>query len=100
MVGRGRVEISPGRPPMLLQAPGRIQIEGRRAHRHGHDPLAARPGSREPTDHGLDVGDRAAARERRIEILQALAVEMGVGIDEPRHDRGAPQIHDPRPSIA
>src|SRR5262249_57223781 len=58
------------------------------------------PGPRELPDHGLDVTDRTTTRERGIEIFQAFAVEMGVGIDEAGHDRGAPQIHDLRPAIA
>jgi hypothetical protein len=49
------------------------------------------PGGRsgETPDHRLDVGDRPTARERGIEILEALTVHVGVGVDEPRHDGGA-----------
>src|SRR5206468_11243170 len=97
---RHRTESCQGRTALLPDAAGRIHIEGRRSHRHGHDPLAAGLGPREPADHGLNVGDRAAARERRIDIFQALTVEMGVSIDETGHDRGATQIRDVRPAIA
>ena len=54
-----------------------------------------RPLGGQPADHGLDVDDGTATRERRIDELQPLAIEMGVRVDEARDDARAGEIDDP-----
>src|SRR5262249_20964928 len=94
--GRG-VQVRSSRPAALGQARERIQVEGRRAHGHGDDPLAPRPTCGQPPDHRLDVGDGSAAREGRVDELEPLAVEMSVRVDEARDDGGPAQIDDASP---
>jgi hypothetical protein len=100
VVGRGDVEILPRRPALLGETTRRVLVEGGRAHGHRDDPLALRSARGLAANEHLDVGDRAAARQRGIQRLETFAIEVGVGVDEPGDDRGATQIDDPRAPVA
>ena len=100
MVGRGRVEVRARRPAPLGQAVGHVLVERRGADRHRDDPLAGLPAGRLRADDPLDVGDGAAARERGIEELEPLAVEVGVRIHEAGDDGRSPQVDHPRGAAA
>src|SRR5438552_6324812 len=96
MLGGGGVEVGARRPALVGQAPRRVLVERRRADRHRHDPLALRRGRREAPHEALDLRDRAAARQRGIDALEALTVEVGVGVDEAGDDGGAAHVDDAR----
>ena len=66
------------------------------ADRHRDDPLTRLAVGRLPTDEPLDIGDRSAARERGVEQLEPLAIEVGVGVDEPGDHGRPPEIDHPR----
>jgi hypothetical protein len=96
VIGRRGIEIGPGRPAPLGQPGGRVEVEGRRTDRHGDDPLTGRPPGGLAADEGLDVGDGAAAGQRRTDELQPFPIEVSVGIHQAGNHRGAPEIEDTR----
>ena len=93
MIGRGRIEIVPVRHAPFGETLRNIQIKRRCAHRHGHDPLAGRPARGQASDPLLDLPDRAARLERRIEKLEPFAIHVRMRIDNAGHDGRALQIY-------
>jgi hypothetical protein len=96
MIGRGGIELLPGRPALLRKNAGHVEIVGLVADRHGDDPLAARGCARELGDAALDVGDGAHASERGVDAFETLAIHVGMAIDEAGHDGAAGEVDHAR----
>ena len=98
MAGSRRIEVVPGRKAAVGQLVGATDVFVRRlAHRHQHDPFACGCRPRRPLHDVDDGGDRvksgdgdAAAR------LETFAVGMRMRVEEPRHDRAAGEVDEPR----
>jgi hypothetical protein len=100
MIGRRGIEVGTRGPALLGQHVGALGVEGRATDGHRHDPLAAGASGRLAAHDRLHVGDGSAAGERREDQLQALAVHVGVGVDQSWDDDGAAEVHDARGAIA
>jgi hypothetical protein len=96
VVRRRGVKLLPRRPTLLGEDFGHVEIIGRIADRHRHDPRAGLCRARQLGDAILDVANRAHRPERRIDALEALAVHVGVAVDQSRHHRPAPEVDDAR----
>jgi hypothetical protein len=73
-----------------------VEIVRRIADRHRHDPLAARCYASEFGDAVLNVPDRAHRSERWIDALEALAIHVGVAVDDAGHDGPALEVDHAR----
>jgi len=92
VIGRDPIQVVTRRPALLGQIVGHPLVERRLPDGHGHDPLAGRREAHERLDDLEDVVDRARARERRPPELEALAIHVGVAVDEPGHREAAAEI--------
>jgi hypothetical protein len=81
IVGRGGVELPPGRPTFLGKHVGNIEVIRRIADRHGDDPFPGLFGAREFGDAVLDIADRAHPAQRGKHVAQCLAIHVGVAVD-------------------
>ena len=97
---RGRVQVLARWHALFPETIRHVEVERRPAYGHSDDPLAGGPGLGQPADHGLDVGDGPAGRQRRVEELEALTVHVSVGVHQPGNDRRAPEVHHARPRAA
>ena len=99
VVGRDAVEVPARGKAVLGEIGGHVPVIRRIADGHGDDPLAGLGPGDQRLDARQHVADRPAARERGEDRLQPLAVEMGVAVDQARHDRTAAGVdaHRVRP---
>ena len=86
------VQLPARREPPLLEVLRHIEVVGRVAERHRHDPLAGRRHSHQGLDALEHVLDRGGAGERGTDRLETFAVHVGVGVDEARDDGAAAEV--------
>ena len=94
MIRRPDVEVDSRRPAVLREPARRVLVERRRSNGHGDHPVPLRSPGGVAANELLDVADRAAPSQRRVLRLQSLAIEVGVGVDQPGNDGGAAKIDD------
>ena len=87
VVGRYAVELPARREALFGEVARHVPVIGRLADGHGDDPLAGLGLGDQLFDPRQHVVDGAAARERGKDRFQPFAVEMGMAVDQPGHDR-------------
>jgi hypothetical protein len=77
------IKVLPGRPALFGKNVRHIEIEGRIANRHGHDPLARSLAAGKFGDLVLDVTDRAHTPKGRENIAQRFTIHVRMAVDLP-----------------
>ncbi len=89
---RDAVELPARREPPFREVLRHVGVVRRVAEWHRDDPGAGRRLPRERLDALEHVIDRARAGQRRADRLEPLAVHVGMGVDQPRHDGPAAEV--------